>query len=154
MLLPNFDKDVEKRLMGFLLSEPSLELYGNLLLRFMVILHQRQETLLWAQIPADKTIVSAGARLSDADIEQRLPGVAVDALSKSSEEFVVVSGQNPVKSLGLLCFKEEDSQTLLGQMKAMDPIMRTGSKVVPVVLSMVCGSFSSKYTPAVDIWGI
>lgn len=94
---------------------------------------------LWARIAADKTIAGAGpgAGLSDADIEQRLAGVPVYALSNSSEEFVVVSGQNPVKSLGLLCFKEEDAQTLLGQMKAMDPRMRPGSKVVPVALSMV-----------------
>ncbi|KAI3737725.1 hypothetical protein L2E82_27737 [Cichorium intybus] len=122
--LPPKDKDVEKRLMG----KFTTPVHGNT--------SSTTKNPLWAQIPADKTIVSAGAGLSDADIEQRLPGVAVDALSKSSEEFVVVSGQNPVKSLGLLCFKEEDSQTLLGQMKAMDPIMRPGSKVVPVVLSM------------------
>ncbi|KAI3524988.1 hypothetical protein L1887_03659 [Cichorium endivia] len=49
--LPPKDKDVEKRLMGFLLSEPSLELYGNLLLRFMVILRQRQKTLYGLKFP-------------------------------------------------------------------------------------------------------
>ncbi|KAI3525957.1 hypothetical protein L1887_05096 [Cichorium endivia] len=142
--LPPKDKDVEKRLMGFFLSEPSLELYKSskrMVWKFTTPVHGNTSSTtknpLWGQIPANKTIVSAGAGLSDADIEQRLPGVAVDALSKSSEEFVVVSGQNPMNSLGLLCFKEEDSQTLLGQMKAMDPIMRPGSKVVPVVLSMV-----------------
>ncbi|KAL7610463.1 hypothetical protein Lser_V15G12612 [Lactuca serriola] len=74
--------------------------------------------------------------MSDQNIEQRLAGVPVYALSNSSEEFVVVSGQNPVKSLGLFCFKEEDAETLLGQMKSMDPRMRPRSKVVPVALSM------------------
>ncbi|KAL8201680.1 hypothetical protein R6Q57_010827 [Mikania cordata] len=88
----------------------------------------------WARITADKP---AGAAMSNEDIEQRLAGVPVYALSNSSEEFVVVSGQNPMKSLGLLCFKEEDAVTLLGQMKSMDPRMRPGSKVVPVALSMV-----------------
>ncbi|KAL4578397.1 hypothetical protein LXL04_014520 [Taraxacum kok-saghyz] len=92
---------------------------------------------LWDRIGADKTIVGGGAGMSNEDIEQRLAGVPVYALSNSSEEFVVVSGQNPVKSLGLLCFKEEDAETLLGQMKSMDPRMRPGSKVVPVALSMV-----------------
>ncbi|MFS8008370.1 hypothetical protein Hanom_Chr14g01271971 [Helianthus anomalus] len=96
---------------------------------------------IWARITPDnnnnnKTVVT-GAGMSDEDIEQRLAGVPVYALSNSSEEFVVVSGQNPVKSLGLLCFKEEDAETLLGQMKSMDPRMRPGSKVVPVALSMV-----------------
>ncbi|KAL7612481.1 hypothetical protein Lser_V15G06206 [Lactuca serriola] len=92
---------------------------------------------LWARIAADKTFVGGSAGMSDQDIEQRLAGVPVYALSNSSEEFVVVSGQNPVKSLGLFCFKEEDAETLLGQMKSMDPRMRPGSKVVPVALSMV-----------------
>ncbi|KAI7753864.1 hypothetical protein M8C21_025620 [Ambrosia artemisiifolia] len=92
---------------------------------------------IFARITTDKTVATTGAALSDEDIEQRLAGVPVYALSNSSEEFVVVSGQNPVKSLGLLCFKEQDAETLLGQMKAMDPRMRPGSKVVPVALSMV-----------------
>ena len=75
--------------------------------------------------------------MKDEDIEQRLAGVPVYALSNSNEEFVVVSGQDPVKSLGLLCFKEQDAEILLGHMKAFDPRMRPGSKVVPVALSMV-----------------
>ncbi|XP_071706761.1 protein TIC 22-like, chloroplastic [Rutidosis leptorrhynchoides] len=94
------------------------------------------KNLPWARITTEKTVAS-GAGMTDEDIEQRLAGVPVYALSNSSEEFVVVSGQNPVKSLGLLCFKEQDAETLLGQMKAMDPSMRPGSKVVPVALSMV-----------------
>ncbi|XP_076885607.1 protein TIC 22-like, chloroplastic [Bidens hawaiensis] len=93
------------------------------------------KTPAWARIASDKTAVSAA--MSDEDIEQRLAGVPVYALSNSSEEFVVVSGNNQEKSLGLLCFKEEDVETLLGQMKSMDPRMRPGSKVVPVALSMV-----------------
>ncbi|PWA65317.1 Tic22-like protein [Artemisia annua] len=95
---------------------------------------------LWARITTDKSVVtsgSGGVGMKDEDIEQRLAGVPVYALSNSNEEFVVVSGQDPVKSLGLLCFKEQDAETLLGQMKAMDPRMRPGSKVVPVALSMV-----------------
>ncbi|XP_076884104.1 protein TIC 22-like, chloroplastic [Bidens hawaiensis] len=97
------------------------------------------KTPAWARITSDKTAVSvsAGAAMSDEDIEQRLAGVSVYALSNSSEEFAVVSGNNQDKSLGLLCFKEEDAETLLGQMKSMDPRMRPGLKVVPVALSMV-----------------
>ncbi|GKA30285.1 TIC 22-like protein, chloroplastic [Tanacetum coccineum] len=94
---------------------------------------------LWARITTDNSIATSGGGvgMKDEDIEQRLAGVPVYALSNSNEEFVVVSGQDPVKSLGLLCFKEQDAETLLGQMKAMDPRMRPGSKVVPVALSMV-----------------
>lgn len=60
------------------------------------------------------------------------------ALSNSNEEFVLVSGFSTGKSLGLLCFKKEDAEALLEQMKSMDPGMRkSGSKVVPVALNKV-----------------
>lgn len=70
-------------------------------------------------------------------IEERLAGVPVYALCNSSQEFVLVSGENTSKSLGLFCFKEEDADTLLQQMQSMDPAMRHGSKVVAVPLNKV-----------------
>ncbi|KAG8481204.1 hypothetical protein CXB51_025960 [Gossypium anomalum] len=69
---------------------------------------------------------------------ERLAGVPVYALSNSEEEFVLVSGVSTKKSLGLLCFKKEDAEALLEQMKSMDPGMRKGgSKVVAVALNKV-----------------
>lgn len=73
-------------------------------------------------------------------IEERLAGIAVYALSNSAEEFVLLSGVRTRKSLGLLCFKKEDAEALLEQMKAMDPGMRRGSKVVAVALNKVIGN--------------
>lgn len=70
-------------------------------------------------------------------IEERLAGVPVYALSNSSDEFVLVSGVRTGKSLGLFCLKKEDAETLLEQMKLMDPGMRQGSKVVAVALNKV-----------------
>lgn len=76
--------------------------------------------------------------LSVEAIEERLAGVPVYALSNSEEEFVLVSGVSTKKSLGLLCFKKEDADALLEQMKSMDPSMRKGgSKVVAVALNKV-----------------
>lgn len=76
-----------------------------------------------------------GGKLS---AEERLAGVPVYALSNSNEEFVLVSGTSTGKSLGLLFCKEEDAETLLKQMKSMDPRMRKeGSKVVALALSKV-----------------
>ncbi|XP_077229490.1 tic22-like family protein [Tasmannia lanceolata] len=69
-------------------------------------------------------------------IEERLAGVPVYALSNSAEEFVLVSGVKSGKSLGLFCFKREDAEALLDQMKSMEPSMR-GSKVVAVALNKV-----------------
>ncbi|KAK2967199.1 hypothetical protein RJ640_022455 [Escallonia rubra] len=75
--------------------------------------------------------------MSTEAIEERLAGVPVYALSNSFEEFVLISGANTRKSIGLFCFKEEDAETLLVQMKSMDPDMRKGSRVVAVALNKV-----------------
>ncbi|PIA29873.1 hypothetical protein AQUCO_05800151v1 [Aquilegia coerulea] len=71
------------------------------------------------------------------DIEERLAGIPVYALSNSDEEFVLISGVKTGKSLGLLCFSKNDADTLLEQMKSMDPGMRQSSKVVAVALNKV-----------------
>lgn len=99
----------------------------------------------WASVTADGgaklgPVGLSGARrgaMSVEDIEERLAGVPVYALSNSAEEFVLVSGVSTNKSLGLFCFREEDAEALLEQMKSMDPGMRSGSRVVPVALNKV-----------------
>ncbi|KAH1047017.1 hypothetical protein J1N35_037801 [Gossypium stocksii] len=79
-----------------------------------------------------------GAAMPAEKLEERLAGVPVYALSNSEEEFVLVSGVSTKKSLGLLCFKKEDAEALLEQMKSMDPGMRKGgSKVVAIALNKV-----------------
>lgn len=78
-----------------------------------------------------------GPPMSTEAIEERLAGVPVYALSNSDEEFVLLSGVRSGKSLGLFCFKREDAEALLEQMKAMDPGLRRGSKVVAVALNKV-----------------
>ncbi|KAB1213505.1 Protein TIC 22-like, chloroplastic [Morella rubra] len=78
-----------------------------------------------------------GVALSTEVIEERLAGVPVYALSNASEEFVLVSGVSSRKSLGLFCFKKEDAEALLEQIKRMDPSMESGSKVVAVALNKV-----------------
>ncbi|KAL5703173.1 Protein TIC 22-like [Ranunculus cassubicifolius] len=75
--------------------------------------------------------------MSTQDIEDRLSGVPVYALSNSNEEFVLVSGVSTGKSLGLFCFNKDDAESLLEQMKSMDPAMRRSSKVVTVALNKV-----------------
>lgn len=100
----------------------------------------------WARIPNKNEAQLAVARQSGAVIspeviEERLAGVPVYALSNSSEEFVLVSGVKTGKSVGLFCFKKEDAETLLEQMKSMDPSMRRGSRVVAVALNKVASIF-------------
>ncbi|XP_011101596.1 protein TIC 22-like, chloroplastic [Sesamum indicum] len=69
-------------------------------------------------------------------IEERLAGVPVYALS-NGEKFVLVSGTNTGKNLGLFCFSEADAETLLKHMKSVDPSMSSGSQVVAVALSKI-----------------
>lgn len=61
----------------------------------------------------------------------------VYALSNAVDEFVLVSGVSNRKSLGLFCFKKEDAEALLEQIRSMDPSMQSGSKVVAVALNKV-----------------
>ncbi|KAK4483358.1 hypothetical protein RD792_010544 [Penstemon davidsonii] len=75
--------------------------------------------------------------MSEEEIEERLAGVPVYALSNGSREFVLVSGTNTGKNLGLFCFNEADADTLLKQMKSVDPSMSSDSQVVPVALSKI-----------------
>ncbi|XP_048233662.1 protein TIC 22-like, chloroplastic isoform X2 [Ricinus communis] len=92
----------------------------------------------WARIATQLEPIrqSRAAALPTETIEERLAGVPVYALSNPNEEFVLVTGASTGKSLGLLCFKKEDAEVLLEQMKSMDPSMRkSGSKVVPVALN-------------------
>ncbi|XP_042515834.1 protein TIC 22-like, chloroplastic [Macadamia integrifolia] len=96
----------------------------------------------WARVYAQNETLSESVHrfdlaMSTEAIEERLSGVPVYALSNSAEEFVLVSGVRTGKSLGLFCFKKEDAEALLEQMKSMDPGMRRGSKVVAVALNKV-----------------
>ncbi|KAL6996662.1 hypothetical protein U1Q18_006791 [Sarracenia purpurea var. burkii] len=52
------------------------------------------------------------------------------------------------KAGGLFCFKEEDDEALLQQMKSIDPGMRDGSKVVAVALNKEKHSILSRR----DLW--
>ncbi|KAI0529511.1 hypothetical protein KFK09_002063 [Dendrobium nobile] len=70
-------------------------------------------------------------------IEERLSGVPVYALANAAEEFVLVSGIRTERSLGLFCFKKDDAEALLDQMKSMNKDMREGSKVVAIALNKV-----------------
>jgi len=75
--------------------------------------------------------------MSTSEVEERLAGVPVYTLSNNAEEFVLVSGTRTGKSLGLFCFKKEDAEALLDQVRSMNREMREGSRVVPVALNKV-----------------
>ncbi|KAL8130901.1 protein TIC 22, chloroplastic [Apium graveolens] len=71
-------------------------------------------------------------------VAKRLIGTAVYTVSNSSNEFVLMSDPDGVKSIGLLCFRKEDAEAFLSQVR-----LRKGggikghAKVVPITLDQV-----------------
>jgi Tic22-like family len=54
--------------------------------------------------------------LSAPDVAKTLSGTSVYTVSNSNNEFVLISDpSNGMRSLGLLCFREEDAEALLSQ---------------------------------------
>ncbi|KAL8481004.1 hypothetical protein ACS0TY_027514 [Phlomoides rotata] len=87
--------------------------------------------------PSSSSFTPKNHAMSAEVIDERLAGVPVYALINGSQEFVLVSGTNTGKNLGLFCFNEADAQTLLNHMMSVDPSMSSGSQVVPVALSKI-----------------
>ncbi|KAF9622513.1 hypothetical protein IFM89_031917 [Coptis chinensis] len=75
--------------------------------------------------------------LSSDYVAKTLAGTAVYTVSNSNNEFVLISDPNNVKSLGLLCFRQEDAETLLAQVQLRQPALGRGAKVVPITLDQV-----------------
>ncbi|CAO2822435.1 unnamed protein product [Amaranthus hypochondriacus] len=93
----------------------------------------------FARIPplTPQKLKQQNCAMSNQAIEERLAGVLVYGLVNSNEEFVLISGRRSKKSFGMFCMKKEDADSLLEQMRLMDPEMRRGSSVVPVALNKV-----------------
>lgn len=53
-------------------------------------------------------------------VAKRLVGTAVYTVSNSSNEFVLLSDPDGVKSIGLLCFRKEDAEAFLSQVTFFD----------------------------------
>lgn len=75
--------------------------------------------------------------LSTEQVATRLDGVPVYAISNSSNEFVLVTDSNGSKSLGILCFRPDDAEALLAQVKDREPGLGRGARVVAVTLDKV-----------------
>ena len=55
------------------------------------------------------------AVLSSDHVAKTLAGTAVYTVSNSNNEFVLISDPNAAKSIGLLCFRQEDAEAFLAQ---------------------------------------
>ncbi|CAM8939106.1 unnamed protein product [Rhodiola kirilowii] len=75
--------------------------------------------------------------LSGENVAKTLAGTAVYTVSNSNNEFVLISDPNGLKSIGLLCFRKEDAEAFLAQVRLRKRELRSGAKVVPITLDQV-----------------
>ncbi|XP_057822912.2 protein TIC 22, chloroplastic [Cryptomeria japonica] len=74
--------------------------------------------------------------LSQQYVSKRLRGVNIYTVCNIKNEFVLISDPNSQKSLGLLCFRQEDANAILAQVQRQPGLSR-GAKVVPLSLDKV-----------------
>ncbi|XP_022772187.1 protein TIC 22, chloroplastic-like isoform X2 [Durio zibethinus] len=87
--------------------------------------------------PKAAAATAAAATLSPEQVAKTLCGTAVYTVSNSNNEFVLISDPNGAKSIGLLCFRQEDAETFLAQVRLRRSELRSNAKVVPITLDQV-----------------
>ncbi|KAK8512466.1 hypothetical protein V6N13_082987 [Hibiscus sabdariffa] len=92
---------------------------------------------LFASVSQPKAAVAATATLSPEQVAKTLVGTAVYTVSNSNNEFVLISDPNGAKSIGLLCFRLEDAEAFLAQVRLRRRELRSNAKVVPITLDQV-----------------
>jgi hypothetical protein len=84
------------------------------------------------------------ANLSSDHVAKTLAGTAVYTVSNSNNEFVLISDPNGAKSIGLLCFRQEDAEAFLAQVQYFNSVTRY---MHMLILSMFCGE---SFSPPLD----
>ncbi|KZV45181.1 chloroplast inner membrane import protein Tic22 [Dorcoceras hygrometricum] len=80
---------------------------------------------------------SSEATVNSNHVARRLSGTSVYTVSNTNNEFVLISDAEGVKSIGLLCFRREDAEAFLAQVRSRKGALRSGAKVVPITLDQV-----------------
>ncbi|KAL0325601.1 UNVERIFIED_CONTAM: protein, chloroplastic [Sesamum radiatum] len=84
-----------------------------------------------------KQTAASETSLNSEHVARRLVGTPVYTVSNTNNEFVLVSDAEGVKSIGLLCFRKEDAEAFLAQVRSRRGELRGGAKVVPITLDQV-----------------
>ncbi|XVF64044.1 hypothetical protein PTKIN_Ptkin09bG0135600 [Pterospermum kingtungense] len=92
---------------------------------------------LFASISQPKHAAAAAATLSPEQVAKSLSGTAVYTVSNTNNEFVLISDPNGAKSIGLLCFRQEDAESFLAQVRLRRKELRSNAKVVPITLDQL-----------------
>ncbi|XP_014498784.1 protein TIC 22, chloroplastic [Vigna radiata var. radiata] len=84
-----------------------------------------------------KHAIAATATLGANHVAKSLIGTSVYTVSNSNNEFVLISDADGAKSIGLLCFRQEDAQAFLAQVRSSSRELRNKARVVPITLDQV-----------------
>ncbi|KAK7352406.1 hypothetical protein VNO80_17827 [Phaseolus coccineus] len=84
-----------------------------------------------------KHALAATATLGSHHVAKSLVGTSVYTVSNSNNEFVLISDADGAKSIGLLCFRQEDAQAFLAQVRSRSRELRSKARVVPITLDQV-----------------
>ncbi|KAL3505193.1 hypothetical protein ACH5RR_035034 [Cinchona calisaya] len=87
--------------------------------------------------PPQRSAPAASSTLSSDYVAKTLAGTSVYTVSNSNNEFVLISDPNGAKSIGLLCFRREDAEAFVAQVRSRKGGFRGGAKVVPITLEQV-----------------
>ncbi|XVE70063.1 hypothetical protein DITRI_Ditri10aG0041700 [Diplodiscus trichospermus] len=80
---------------------------------------------------------AVAATLNPEQVAKTLSGTAVYTVSNSNNEFVIISDPNGAKSIGLLCFRQEDAEAFLARVRLGIRELRSNAKVVPITLDEI-----------------
>ncbi|KAL1215877.1 Protein TIC 22 [Cardamine amara subsp. amara] len=75
--------------------------------------------------------------LNPSHVAKALAGTSVFTVSNTNNEFVLISDPTGDKSIGLLCFRQEDAEAFLAQARLRRRELKTNAKVVPINLDQV-----------------
>ncbi|KAM5565688.1 protein TIC 22, chloroplastic [Rosa sericea] len=92
--------------------------------------------LAWVGQP-NHALAATTATLSSDHVAKSLVGTAVYTVSNANNEFVLISDPSEAKSIGLLCFRKEDAEAFLAQVRTRTRELTSPAKVVPITLDQV-----------------
>ncbi|KAL8523313.1 hypothetical protein ACS0TY_013329 [Phlomoides rotata] len=87
-----------------------------------------------------KQTAAAETSLNSEHVARRLAGTSVYTVSNTNNEFVLISDLDGAKSIGLLCFRQEDAEAFLAQVRSRRGEVKGGAKVVPITLDQIRAS--------------
>ena len=86
-----------------------------------------------------KHALAATSTLGSLHVAKSLVGTSVYTVSNSNNEFVLISDPDGAKSIGLLCFRQEDAEAFLAQVSPLNPIPISSS--LNCIILICCSLF-------------